>query len=281
MTTEVDTNTISRRRIALAVGTEGMGRLLPLVLRALAAEEPSEIEGTFVEDQNLLNLAALPVFKEVCRVSRVTTAPPQKDLTRQLRLRANAVRNAVLKAAEDTGARWTFHVTQGTICAEARRSAETADMIAIAASRRSVATPLDLRLYAEEWVSVPLETRAKATQDAQRPIALYVHGLDIHKRALSTAAAIARRFRRPLIVLTDQPTVDLYSALVNRLGAGLRPHLIGINSASSSALVTAARQAKTALLVTPALPQFLEAKAITEFHEETHAPTILIRDSKT
>ena len=281
MTADVDTKTLTRRRIALAVGTEGMGRLLPLVLRALAAEEPSEIESTFVEDQNLLNLAALPVFKEVCRVSRATTTPLQKDLTRQLRLRADAVRDAVLKAAEDTGARWSFRVTQGTICAEAQRSAQSADMIAIAAARRSVATPLDLRLYAEEWVSVPLQTRAKATQEAQRPIALFVQNSNIHKQALSTAVAIARRFRRPMIVLADHPTVDLYSVLVNSVGATVHPQLIGIRSASSSDLAAAARQANAAILVAPALPQFLEAKAITEFHEETHAPTILIRDPKT
>ena len=275
-----NTTTITRRRIALAVGTEGMGSLLPLVLKTLAAEEPSEIEGTFVEDQNLLNLAALPVFKEVCRVSRTATAPLQKDLTRQLRLRADAVRDALLKAAEDTGARWSFHVAQGTIHAEAQRSAQSADMIAIAAARRSVAKPLDLRLYAEEWVSVPLQTRAKATQDAQCPIALFVHGLDIQEQALSTATAIARRFGRPLIVLTNQPTIDLYSALVNRLGKSVRLQLVGIGGATSGALVTAARQAKAALLITPALPQFLEAKAITEFHEEAHAPTILIRAPK-
>ena len=72
-----ETAPATRRRIALAVGTEGMGTLLPMVLKALASEEPAEISGTFMwEDQNLLNLAALPVFKEVCPREPGDHSPP-------------------------------------------------------------------------------------------------------------------------------------------------------------------------------------------------------------
>ncbi len=266
-----------RRRIALAVGMEGMGSLLPMVLKALAAEEPADIEGTFVEDQNLLNLAALPVFKEVCRVSREATSR-QRDISQQLKLRAEATRAALLSAAEGAGARWSFHIAQGTICAEARRSAEAADFVAIAASRRTVTRSTDMRLYAEEWMSVPLRTRRKVTQEAHLPIALYIHSGDIQQRALSTAASIARRFGRPLLVLTERPTVDLNTAIVNRVHQTVRPRLLGIPGTTPAQLAAAVRQAQAALLVAPALEAFLADDAIRHFHEESNAPTLLVQE---
>ncbi len=274
-----DASQAARRRIALAVGTEGMGTLLPLVLKALASEEPAEITGTFVEDQNLLNLAALPVFKEVCRVSRAATAPQQQDLTRQLRLRANAVRSAVLQAAEASGARWSFHVAQGSICAEARKSAQDADLVVIASARRAVTTRADTRLYAEEWVSVPLQTRRKVTQDANRPIALFVQRGEIPRRALNTAISIARRFQRPMIVLSENPTVDLNAAIVNVSNRTVQPRLIGVPNPTPERLAEAVRDARAALLVAPALDAFLEADALRHFHEESHAPTLLVHET--
>ncbi len=278
--TPATTTTVARRRIALAVGTEGMGNLLPMVLKALAAEEPAEITGTFVEDQNLLNLAALPVFKEVCRVSRASKAEQSQDLVRQLRLRAEAVRAALLQAAEGAGAPWSFHVARSSICAEARKSAEQAEIVVIAAARRTIATQADIRLYAEEWVSVPLRNRRKVTQDAHRPIALYVQGMEISRRALATAVSIAYRFRRPLIVFTEHPTVDLNAAIVNLAAQPVQIRLVGIERGTPERLATAVRDAQAALLVAPATENFLEAEAIRHFHEESHAPTLLVQDKR-
>lgn len=272
------TRDLKPRRIALAVGMEGMGSLLPLVLKALAAEEPAEIAGTFVEDQNLLNLAELPVFKEVCRVTRVTSQQEPQDLKRQLRLRAAATRAALLNAAEGAGARWSFHIAQGSICAEARKSADQADIVVIAAARRTVATSADIRLYAEEWVSVPMQTRRKEAKDANRPIAIYVDSTSINRRALTTAVSIAKRFHRPLIVFTEQPTIDLKAAIVNIAQMADQPRLIGISDSSPKTLADAARTAQTALLVIPVVERFLDAEAIRHFHEESNAPTLIVQD---
>lgn len=98
------------------------------IARALAAELRAELNALFVEDANLLRIAALPCTREIGRFSGVVRALEPHDLERQMRTQAERVRETVSRAARELGVPWTFEVARGRLEDELARAFVDADL---------------------------------------------------------------------------------------------------------------------------------------------------------
>jgi hypothetical protein len=98
------------------------------IARALAAELRAELNALFVEDANLLRIAALPCTREIGRFSGVVRSLEPHDLERQMRTQADRLRESVSHAARELGLPWTFEVARGRLEDELVRAFVDADL---------------------------------------------------------------------------------------------------------------------------------------------------------
>lgn len=98
------------------------------IARALAAELRAELNALFVEDANLLRIAALPCTREIGRFSGVVRALEPHDLERQMRTQAERLRETVSHAARELGLPWTFQIARGRLEDELVRAFVDADL---------------------------------------------------------------------------------------------------------------------------------------------------------
>jgi hypothetical protein len=81
----------------------------------LARSLQLELAGLFVEDLDLLRLAALPITREVGAVSGVVRAIEVIDVERALRAQAEQVRRALSSLAAELDVPWSFRVERGEL----------------------------------------------------------------------------------------------------------------------------------------------------------------------
>ena len=110
------------RRILVTLDSSG-GSLAALEGAAMmAAELGAELSGLFVEDANLLRLAALPVSSEIGFASARARNLSRGTVERTFRHLAEEARRALIDAAERARVRWSFDITRGTVVGEALRA---------------------------------------------------------------------------------------------------------------------------------------------------------------
>jgi nucleotide-binding universal stress UspA family protein len=122
----------STRRILLALDAITDLSADFATLAALAAQLDADLHALFVEDADLLHLAALPFAREVGLVSaaRRRLSNPQMEKTLQRRsLRAQQVLAA---AAARANVRWTFATARGQISVQIARAVLEADILVLA-----------------------------------------------------------------------------------------------------------------------------------------------------
>ncbi len=97
----------------------------------LAARLGAEVEGLFVEDDNLVRAAGLPCS----RLVRITSARLEEftpeTMARDLRLQARAARRALAEAAERGNIRWSFRVARGMVSDQILAAAPASEMVVL------------------------------------------------------------------------------------------------------------------------------------------------------
>jgi hypothetical protein len=88
----------------------------------LARDLQAELAALFVEDRTLLRVAALPITREIGRVSGVSRAFDLPDLERLLRRQAEQLREQVAAVAQAGSLAWSFEVRRGDLLEQAMAS---------------------------------------------------------------------------------------------------------------------------------------------------------------
>jgi len=168
----------------------------------LARDLQAELAALFVEDRTLLRVAALPITREIGRVSGVARAFDLPDLERVLRRQAEQLREQLAATAQAASLAWSFEVRRGDLLEQA------------------------LALLAPEQ-AVVLGRRAPAAPREHAPIAAVLDATDTELRALQVALRLAGD--QPLTVLLTgaEPAWEARRAQVERaLAAGAtRPRI--------------------------------------------------------
>ncbi len=118
------------RRILLALDTATHSLATFEAATVLAARLDAELHALFVEDINLLRLAALPFARETRLTSATTCRLQNPDMERALRAEATRAQATLATLATRRHVRWSFHVTRGQVAAQVRAAALETDLVA-------------------------------------------------------------------------------------------------------------------------------------------------------
>jgi nucleotide-binding universal stress UspA family protein len=119
------------RRILLALDTATHGLAAFEAASMLAARLDAELHALFVEDINLLRLAALPFARETRLTSATTRRLQNPDMERALRAEAARAQATLATVATRLNVRWSFQVTRGQIAAQVRAATMETDLVAL------------------------------------------------------------------------------------------------------------------------------------------------------
>ena len=272
------------RRILLALDAVGHSpRLLETATR-LAARLDSELHALFVEDQNLLRLAALPFAREVRLTSATTRRLQNPEMERALRAQATRAQQALAVVAERMNVRWTFRVTRGDVATEVAGESLQTDLVALDLGVGREARLTRVSDTIETLVSGAACPALVLLQDAslQPPFVAVYDGTPPSVRALILAARLARTDSNEVVVLIAGSDArereqhrDEAVARLTQNGAVAQPRLLsGIDPAS---LAGAVRAAHAGTLILPLDSPVLGTDAVRRLREQVECATLLVR----
>jgi nucleotide-binding universal stress UspA family protein len=229
------------RRILVAVDacTHSVSALEAAV--QLAAQLHAELVGLFVEDTNLLRLAALPFAREWGTTTLVRRME-STTMDRALRHQAQQMQQLLARSAAQHQVRWSFQVARGEIAAQVRQVAEEVDLVTLGINPWEYTN----QLYLET------ATR-KLLRDSLRPMLLLPQGVALQS---------------PLICLyTGTPAAQHALELAKHLSAPHQPMTV----------VIASNDPQNALRLREQAAQFLAEQAVQWQHCQLTVAAILAR----
>ncbi|MFQ5959046.1 MAG: universal stress protein [Alphaproteobacteria bacterium] len=221
----------------------------------LASELEAELEGLFIEDENLLRFAGLPFTRVVDSLLGSPRPFESADIEHDLRSRAERARKALAQAA-GTRVTWTFRVARGRVEDELLAAARRADLLSLGffgarPAGAARAGSLARRAAREATASVLLLRQHKA---AGTPVAVCYEEGPEGERALLSAAALARAQDSGFTVMTfaadDEEAREIERSVAELLSDWkLEPRFLHLGTAGGRDLRAAARAACGGILV--------------------------------
>lgn len=233
-----------KRKILLALDVSPRSRSALQIAAALAAALDLELAGLFVEDANLLRLAALPFAREIGLLSAQSRAMAAPELERALQREAAAAQHQLAEAAGRRRLRWSFRVARGQIATELFALASELDMVVIGKRARAGFWPIEDRPGAR--TVAPL---------AAGPVMVVHDGSANSLPALELAARLARDGGLELRVLVTATSAAGFAAAGAQVRAhlsqalGRQPYSLHMFSGDSRELAIVARMAGAGVLV--------------------------------
>ena len=103
------------RRVAVVLGTSGSGQqLLNTIQPLLGKNTEIDLQGVFIEDDELQRVAALPFTKELCRLTLSVREIQSDQFERAIALQARTARRAIAGLARRMGISHTFRKVRGS-----------------------------------------------------------------------------------------------------------------------------------------------------------------------
>lgn len=128
---------LKTKRILVALDTSACGQAALQAAVLLATSIRAELEGVFVEDEDLVRLAGLPFAREI-DVSSASARPLRvADMERELRAVSEKTEKAFARALQQLDLAWKFRTIRGAIFRASLDAAGDADMLVIGQHGRS------------------------------------------------------------------------------------------------------------------------------------------------
>ena len=190
------------RRILVALDASRESDAALAAAAELAKHLDAELMGLFIEDIDLLNLAALPFSREVPVLSLSGRELDLERVERELRSKAAAARRALAALAGELHLQWSFRIARGHVDAELLTASQEADLVAVGKGTRPLSGKARLGSTGRAMViqatrSVLLAAGIGGPTDA--PVAIVYEGSG-DSAALALAARLAESDRRHLVV---------------------------------------------------------------------------------
>ena len=266
------------RRILVAIDASPQSLAALEAAAELAADLDAELVGIYVEDINLIRLAALPVVLETGEASARTQRLESSRMDRQLRSQASRAAQAMAQAASRAQIRWTFTVARGSIEAELLQAASEADLFIL--GRAGWSGKRQLGSTARKLVAAG-NNRTMIIERGERllPTLMTVYdGSEQSKRALDTAISLGEYKAVGIVAEDEDQARALQSEVVGILDLlGLKARYRWLVRADTRELANMVRTQEECILILPAESPLLEGKSLPEALDEFECPVLLVQ----
>jgi len=273
------------RRILVALDASRESQVALAAAAGLARQLDAELMGLFIEDIDLLNLAALPFSREIPVLSLSGRDLDLARTERELRFRAAAARRDLAAMADRFHLPWSFRVSRGHVDTELLNAAQEADLIAVGKGARPISARAWLGSTGRAIVTGAAQSvlfAARVDSPADAPVAiLYEKGG--RSAAIAFAARLAERDRRRLIIFV---LGDSESALVQQeisVNRQLRAFsasaaILPMRPSEPTSLWQALQAKSPNLLILDALPKLLPEVTLELLVEKSNCSLLLLRN---
>ncbi|MEZ5540973.1 MAG: hypothetical protein R3F42_02905 [Pseudomonadota bacterium] len=260
------------RRIVVPLSPALCGRTALATAARLAGSLGAELEGVFIEDIDLIQLAGLSFLRELSPWSLAETAMDSRRMERQLRALARQARTLLEQEARKADVPWTFQVWRGRTAADVLIQAFSADIL----SPGRLSALASCRLWARAG-----QRRAAPAGDF-RVIGVLAGQTEPALRAVATAARLASALDTALAVFL--PALDAAGLL--QLEQGIRSlleslqqpaRLVHLGGSDIQRLIDAAQAAGSGLLIAEAGHELLRLGGLERLQDVFDRPVLLVR----
>lgn len=191
------------RRIVVTLDATEQGRSTVETAAVLAARLEAEMVGLFIEDINLLRLAALPFAHEMGYGSTLRRALDTSHMERTLRAQAETLKKQLAACAGHARIPWSFQVRRGELLEEVLQTASQADLVVIGGTGEAIVSSTPERLSQRVLLqcSCAVLKRQGRRYRLERPVVLFYDGSAECRRALALAAQLAEGQEQQLHIL--------------------------------------------------------------------------------
>jgi len=261
------------RRIVVTMGAAMAGRTPSLATAVrLAGSLGAEIDGVFIEDINLIQLAGLSFLRELSPASLAEAAVSTERMERQLRAMARQARTLLEQEARKLDVRCSFQVWRGRTETDALMRAFTTDILSLCR--------LSALASCRQWARA--SSRLQASSETIASIGVLAGLSEPAARAVTTAARIARDLGASLSVFLPESGVEKVLRLEEKVRALLEPLeqpalIVPLGGSDLQRLVQAAHASGAGLLITEAEYALLQPGGLERFQEALDRPVLLVR----
>jgi nucleotide-binding universal stress UspA family protein len=274
----------SLQRILVALDASAHGRAALEAAVILAADLQADLLGLFVEDANLLRLAALPFTRTAHWGPGQQEPMDERRMARVLRAEAEQLRRLFAAEAGRLHVRCTFEVTRGPVDEALLAAAERVDLVVMGAAGRNPMTGAGLGSTARAMARSAPRSVAFLSPGSRpgRPVVTFYDGAGEAERALTLAGRLAREDGQNLVVLIPRPLAGPEGALdrevEDRLAReGLRARLRHVSGGDAEGLAREVRAVNGRLLVLRAGHPLCEASSLATLLARAGCPVVIAR----
>jgi nucleotide-binding universal stress UspA family protein len=267
---------IRRILVALDASVSSLAALEAAV--ALASRVEAELIGLFVEDVNLLKLAALPFACEVGFPSARRRRLESIAMERSLRAQAARARAALIAAAERWSVRCSFHVVRGEVTAQVLEAATEVDLLVLGRTHGWRASSTSRVIVGAAARPVLL---LSPDMPVRPPVASVYDGSAESARALLLARRLVQAESGSLTVVIVARDADDARRLRQQIaaqlaGSGLAPDYVTLFGADAVDVALAVRRRATGTLVLAANLR-LKSATLEELLSHLDCAVLLVR----
>jgi nucleotide-binding universal stress UspA family protein len=273
-----------QRRILVALDTSAHGRAALEAAAAFAADLEADLLGLFVEDANLLRLAALPFARESGWGPGGDAPMQEQAMARALRAEAEQLRRELAAAAERLHVRWSFRVARGLVYEEIRVAAERVDLIVMGCAGRNPTTGARLGSTARRTAQAGPCSVALLRPGARpgRPVVLVYPAGDTAGSALALAARLTREDGHNLVVLVPPDPATGAALLPDTVrqqlaDQGIRARVGPLARGDADGLAALVREIGGRLIVLPAGHPLADEESLTRLIARAGCPVVVAR----
>ncbi|MGB5275580.1 MAG: hypothetical protein WBO73_02610 [Gammaproteobacteria bacterium] len=251
------------RRIAITLDAfQVSAQALEQALR-LAKRMDAQLEGIFIEDIDLIQIAELPFLREVRTVSRSEGAVSLVRMELELRALASRAERLLSVQAAQHDVAWSFRIWRGSI------------------DRDLLAADIEADVFALTHLGAAL-SRSRTAPARSTAVSVLFTGSEASVRALDTAVKLATDPVTELNILLSAEDATgltrLQQLAIKRLGDEVAgAHFIPLHESSLSDLLEILRDTRTAVLIIERDNALLQTATLRQNLNNLDCPLLVVR----
>lgn len=128
----------SIKRILVALDTSTQGQRALFAAAELSSRLDAQLDGLFIEDDELLRLSNLPFVREFGSLSAVSRRLDERRIEREYQRQAETIRQAIADTAAHYQITWSFRVVRGKVSKELLAATQSAGLVTLGRVGRSM-----------------------------------------------------------------------------------------------------------------------------------------------